>query len=211
MSAFMGRYSKLSALVVTSFIATGCSSMYQPEPDISDLDGSHVVTVTAALSQSFVRDGNTSLIICSQPPPDAAFDETEGGYVSMTIPNMGTESGSETEGSNDVEMAGRTPAVLITREMFFRACEFSSNFNLSPEDATKVYLQTLDTVSKGWAAEAGNTTITIGESLKITSGILDKVSKIIESNQEAQPVDSGTSTSNTDATTPTAPYDSGYK
>jgi hypothetical protein len=176
----MGRYTKLSTLVVTSFIATGCSSMYQPEPDISDLDGSHVVTITGALSQSFVRDGKSSLIICSQPMPDAAFDETEGGSVAMTIPGMGSESGNETEGSNDVEMAGRTPAVLITREMFFRACEFSSNFNLSPEDATKVYLQTLDTVSKGWAAEAGNTTITIGGTLTNNSGITDNLSTTIE-------------------------------
>jgi len=177
--------------------------MYQPAPDISDLDGSHVVTITGALSQSFVRDGKSSLIICSQPMPDAAFDQTERGSVSMTIPGMGSEGGSETEGSNDVEMAGRTPAVLITREMFFRACEFSSNFNLSPEDATKVYLQTLDTVSKGWAAESGNTTITIGGTLITNSGITDTLSTTIQGTPTATTPDTTTPDTATPDTTTT--------
>ena len=55
--------------------------------------------------------------------------------------------------------------------MFYRACEFTSNSDLSKDQAMEVYLKTLDAVSQGWAIEAGNTSVTVGDSIVSQSGI----------------------------------------
>jgi hypothetical protein len=128
-----------------------------------------MTAVTAGLSQTFFRSKQSGYRICSQPMPDAAFDQSEGGSINVSMVGMGSEGGTEGEGSTNVEMAGRTPAVLMAREMFYRACEFSTNFGLSEEKATQLYLKTLDTVSQGWAIEAGQTTVTIGDTVVDTS------------------------------------------
>lgn len=68
-------------------------------------------------------------------------------------------------------MAGRTPAILMTRELFFRACEFSQNYKLNKDEALTLYNKTLDTIATVWATEAGNTTVTIGDTVSSTSTV----------------------------------------
>ena len=157
----------------------GCSTLDSPVPDQSNIATDSVSSVTAALSQTHVRGKTSDYRICSQPPPDAAFDQSEGGSVNISMIGRTTDSASDNEGSNDVEMSGRSPGVLIAREMFFRACEFSTNFNLSSDEATKVYLETLDKVAQGWASESAHTTITVGDSLAIKASLLEKLSQTL--------------------------------
>lgn len=64
-------------------------------------------------------------------------------------------------------MSGRTPGVLIAREMFFRTYEFSNNYQLSKDEAMKLYVQTMNAVSDGWKAEIKKTTITFGETVGV--------------------------------------------
>tara|TARA_R110000787_G_scaffold274979_1_gene383304 strand:- start:144788 stop:145021 length:234 start_codon:yes stop_codon:yes gene_type:complete len=51
--------------------------------------------------------------------------------------------------------------------MFFRTCEFSNNYQLSKQEALKLYVQTLSAVSEGWKAEIQKTTITLGETVGV--------------------------------------------
>ena len=103
--------------------------------------------------------------------PDAAFDQTKDKSFNFSVIGRNSEGGNDASGSVNDEMAGRTPGVLIAREMFYRACEFTSNSDLSKDQAMEVYLKTLDAVSQGWAIEAGNTSVTVGDSIVSQSGI----------------------------------------
>ena len=194
----MYRLSIPCAYALLMNLVLGCASTAELVPSQLSLEKDSVTAVTAGLSQTFFRSKQSGYWICSTPPPDAAFDQSEGGSVNVSMIGMGSEGGSEDEGSTDAEMAGRTPAVLMAREMFYRACEFSTNFGLSEEHATQVYLKTLDAVSQGWAIEAGQTTVQIGDTVTDTSE--DKADDSLTTTETATQDDTQTSTTKDTAT-----------
>ena len=78
----------------------------------------------------------TAIHTCTMPQPDATFSVTTEEGVGLAI---GSEEA--TMGSSEAEMVGRTPTVLMSRELFFRTCEFSVNYNLSKKKCQiKIYL-----------------------------------------------------------------------
>jgi hypothetical protein len=98
------------------------------------------------------------------------------------------------EGSTEGELAGRTPAVLMARELFYRLCEFSRNQSLSKDEALKLYTQTLSAVKEVWATEAGNTTITVGDTVSTTT------TDALSSTQSSTSTDSNTTSDTTSQT-----------
>ena len=170
----MGMFSKIhtAALVVfLPFTAISCANLYEPKPVTSDLREKTVLSSTASLSHMVVRAAKTDLITCTQPQPDAAFDQSEAADFSLSLITLGgDDQAGEDTSSSEVEMAGRTPAVLMARELFYRACEFSDNYKLSKDEALTLYTKTLDSITKVWGTEAGNTTITVGDTVATTSG-----------------------------------------
>lgn len=108
----------------------------------------------------------------------------------------GDDSGGDSQNSSEVEMAGRTPTVLIARELFYRACEFSFNFKLDKTEATAIYNKTLDIIKEGWLKEAGQTTVTVGDKVTTSSNenITDTSSSVVP------PTPTTSSTTSTDTT-----------
>ena len=151
------------------FIVASCANLYEPVPLISDLKEQSVVSSTSSLSYMVVRRSNSNLIICTQPQPDSAFDQGEAADFSL-LSLGGSDQVGEDSSSDEVEMAGRTPALLMTRELFYRACEFSENQKLTKEEALALYSKTLDAVTHAWNTEAENTKVTIGDTITTTSG-----------------------------------------
>jgi hypothetical protein len=138
----------LSLFVVT--LLTNCTTLERPKPTGHLIKDQTFVQQTAG--QSFIRmtDKNgTAIHTCTMPQPDATFSVT-------TEEGMGLAIGSEeaTMGSSEAEMVGRTPTVLMSRELFFRTCEFAVNYNLSKKEATDLFNKTL---------QANNTTVTVGD------------------------------------------------
>ncbi len=152
-------------------ILAGCSSIEYPDPTQSSLTNSHVLTTTAGQGQIYVLSRNSSHYLCSLPHPDAAFDQADGGNVDVSIISSRSEDAGMDDSTEEVELAGRTPAVLMTRELFFRACEFSSNYQLSKDEAKELYYKTLEGALQNWAIEAGHTTVAIGDSVRTDSDV----------------------------------------
>lgn len=145
-------------------LLNGCASMESPKPMQTDLTNHHILTTTSGQGQIYVMSRNNDHYLCSLPQPDSAFDQKDGGNVDLSLISTSSDRSATTnEDSEEVELAGRTPAVLMTRELFFRACEFSSNYQLTKDEAKSLYLKTLDGVLSNWAIEAGHTTVTIGD------------------------------------------------
>jgi len=62
-------------------------------------------------------------------------------------------------------MAGRTPTVILARELMFRTCEFSQNFKLDKKEALAFYEKTMAAIEKACAIKASNTTVTVGDTV----------------------------------------------
>ena len=170
----MYKLSFMSSCAVIITLLSGCASKTQLAPSHLEINRNSVVDVTgstAGLSQRYFLKKDSGYWVCNQPMPDAAFDQTKDKNFNFSVIGRNSEGGNDASGSVNAEMEGRTPGVLMAREMFYRACEFTSNFDLSKDQAMEVYLKTLDAVSQGWAIEAGNTSVTVGDSIASQFGI----------------------------------------
>ena len=166
---------RLAAIGLATLSATACADLYEPVPKVTKVDNNWVLSNTASLANSFITDSQSDMHICLQSAPDATFDQSDGGNFDLSLIATGGSSdrsdSAAQEASEGAEMAGRTPAVLIARELFYRSCEFSQNFNLSKQEALELYKKTMDLVSKGWLKEAGQTTVTVGDTVTTTQGL----------------------------------------
>lgn len=151
---------------------SGCTAVYEPKPNINIIKAGTVITNTAALRHTYVLDPKSKLIVCAEPAPDAGFSQDETSDVSVSLIHTGDqndESGDQSEGSSDDEFTARTPALLITRELLYRACEFAGNNKLSKEDAMTIYMKNLEIIETVASQESGQTTIEIKDNVSNTA------------------------------------------
>ena len=102
---------------------------------VIDRNGLDIV-LDHAVGVGFVfRDEHSRERYCRTPGPD--FASGNGGGV-----NIDTGQGPKI-GVNDsysaMSMGGRSPDVLIMRELLYRACELALNANASPEQTLEIY------------------------------------------------------------------------
>ncbi|MFC3032328.1 hypothetical protein ACFOEE_07345 [Pseudoalteromonas fenneropenaei] len=191
-------------------LLSGCSAMEYPQPLKTSLDNNHILTTTSGQGQIYVLSPESNHYLCSLPQPDSAFDQKDDGDLTISLINTQGEGSDINESSEEVELAGRTPGVLLARELFFRACEFSSNYKLNKEEAKAIYLKTLDGVLENWKVEANHTTVNIGDAVNNRTNVS---STITDSNKAATSVtatDSTTTSSQKPATDQSTLNSSGY-
>ncbi|NTS78362.1 hypothetical protein HR060_16030 [Catenovulum sp. SM1970] len=159
----------------------GCSSVYAPIPHQVIIQEDSTLATTAVINHTFVRSKSNNYIVCSQTSADAAFDQGSNDGVSGTFTSGASETIRNQNSANDVEMSGRTPVLLMTRELMYRTCEFTANFNLTKVEAQALYEKTLTLVGNVWTTEAGNTTIKITDALDTSSGATVQTNENIKS------------------------------
>jgi hypothetical protein len=108
------------------------------------------------------RKGGTARL-CLQGSPDTSFDQTSDLNLSASLANFGGGGESEGEGSEEVEMAGRTPALLFAREVFYRTCEAALSSNASPEEWRVMFAAALQASAEVMKLETQNTKVQIVE------------------------------------------------
>ena len=101
----------LTGSVITSI--SGCADSRLPL-EMVKADQMNVATISA--SESILQVKPTSKVLdisCLAPPPDATFSESAALNIVF-----GDDTGKSSSGES--EMVGRTPTVLLSREVFFR-------------------------------------------------------------------------------------------
>jgi len=163
----MKKILSISALIFIS----GCASTdFQPELKNVPIDKSGVLHGTASLSTTVYQAPNDIKKFCLGRGADAAFEKSESGSISLSLISVGkpeSEAGKETSNAGEQEMSGRTPGVLITRELFYRTCELIVNSQLDKKEAIEMFNNVLKVVGNVWARESSNTTVKIGDTLSI--------------------------------------------
>lgn len=157
---------KTKVALLASLSLMGCTTVYAPIPHQVEIKEDTSLSTTAVINHTFVRAKNSNYLICSQTSADAAFDQGDNAGLTGTLTNGASEGIRNQNSADDVEMSGRTPVLLMTRELLYRSCEFSANYQLNKDEAQALYEKTLTLIGNVWATEAGNTTITIADGLK---------------------------------------------
>lgn len=156
------------APLIGILLLAGCTSQ-SLELSGKKLKPNTMVSYTAVAGHTINMAKSGNIHTCTTPAPDAAINTAKESDTSLSLSLVqtgGTPEKDDSEKSSattEVEMSGRTPSVLLARELFFRLCEFDYNQNLSEKDAVDLYSQTLSIIEKNWAIEASQTQIQISE------------------------------------------------
>ena len=118
-------------LFALSLVYTSCTSIKPLEVKYRPIHGSGFYSTSAATKSTMVKHKDENIIVCSEPAPDATFNEQDGGSLGFSLLHVGDQaSGGASGGETEAGLGGRSVNVLLTRVMFFRMCEFFANTNL---------------------------------------------------------------------------------
>ena len=118
---------------------------------------------TGSGAQSIKRDGVNAIIIDNNSKVTyikqhknidryCASRESDSSAVSMQNLSLGVSQGVSSEavggssGNGSLSLGGRSPVVLITRELMYRVCELSMNLNTDEKTTIKLYKETIDAI-----------------------------------------------------------------
>jgi hypothetical protein len=106
------------------------------------------LSLVGASSRLVVKNSNGSH--CFGPPPDAAFSDSMGMGVNISMLNFGDDTTSDSFDDAHIRnnLGGRNPNVLITRELLFEACLLADRAGLTPSQMVEIYKATLSTIEK---------------------------------------------------------------
>lgn len=135
----------MAALIAITI--TGCSSLSTNKPTVTDnFNGIHIYSTASNMQSSFLKDKGSGEHFCDSRASDVADTQSEGFGISAAFADQ-NEGFSETSSRGALALGGRTPAVLITREVMYRTCEIIMNLDLDKETALDLYMKTLEVVT----------------------------------------------------------------
>jgi hypothetical protein len=136
-------------------------------PYVKKTQGIQLHSKTSDLMASYIKESPNSVRLCA----DRMSDIADTNIVRFGI-DLSGEGTNEEAGDRSIALGGRNPAVLITRELLYRACELSNNLNLSKEETLAVYYRFLDaslTIAKVQTSTGTNITLPSNTSISSNS------------------------------------------
>lgn len=132
-----------SVLKGPSSILTGQKgTSHPPMHSVVDRNGLDIIIEDASKKATILKDPSTNERYCRAPDPDFATGQSNSMSLGVgTGPSVGMSSGE-----TDDSLGGRTPVVLLTRELMYRACELSLNLNSDTALTKEIYWKFLQTV-----------------------------------------------------------------
>jgi predicted small secreted protein len=129
---------KFSLATILVLVLTSCSSMRGSGKDTSvihERPGTDIVLVP----ENYVATYFTSEIHgerhCRAPDPDISVQSND----SIELGDVGGDSIGFADGVSGTELQGRSAALLLTRELMYRACEMTSNLNADEKTTIAIY------------------------------------------------------------------------
>ncbi len=132
-----------AAFVACFALLTGCADLNNVvevrklSPDLTAFSYSDDVQNT------FVKKTPKGFRMCSQPDADAAQSYDDGVELEAGLPKGASDGIGAKNSVAGSSLGGRNPEVLILRELMFRACELSSNYDVNYKEARRIYTQFL--------------------------------------------------------------------
>jgi hypothetical protein len=144
----MPRWKALFCCTLAVWALLGCANSSpgsRRSETVIDRIGVDVVASDSTRQLTYLKESGSKERFCRGPGADAITTASQG--VSAQIPLRGSSVGVGEETTNGaVDLGGRNPAVLITRELMYRACELASNTNADGPAERQIYMQFLQVV-----------------------------------------------------------------
>jgi hypothetical protein len=148
----------LRSFLIVSFALglIGCATS-PPQPHIQQVNGLMVVSTTADVEGLIIKDRNSSEQMCA----GRMVNVSDTSDVSLGI-SQATTAESIGGSTGVVSLGGINPAVHMTSELMYRACELSLNLNLDDKDSAKIYdavLAAVVTISGHYSTSTGTKSV----------------------------------------------------
>ena len=133
------------AAIVAGALLSSCVS-FQPNTSkhaVVNRNGLDIVIEDGSKKATVIKDLGSTERYCRTPNPD--FAAVKGGSFALPT-GIGTSVGASESSAID-SLGGRSPAVLITRELMYRACELSLNLNADADLTRAIYTQFLSIIN----------------------------------------------------------------
>jgi hypothetical protein len=134
----------------------GCATS-PPAPHIQLVNGLMVVSTTADVEGLIIKDRSSQEQMCA----GRMVNVSDTSNVSLGV-SQATTAESIGESSGVVSLGGINPAVHMTSELMYRACELSLNLNLDDKDSAKIYdavLAAVVTISGHYSTSTGTKSV----------------------------------------------------
>ena len=147
---------QLLTSVAIALLAAGCANFTGPARSHkleAPGDGFYWFDYTASRRGAFLAPAAGKFVMCAEPAPDVALDQTTSLAASIKIPEGADANVKADLASKVVELAGRTQTVLFLREAMYRLCEQAMSGNFAPGEVAKLYEKVLDAAANLAEAE----------------------------------------------------------
>ncbi len=153
-------YIKRMTMAFTLLFISGCANILPPkEGVIFERKGVSTLLIAPEMRDVYFNDQKSNERHCRAPGPDVSIESSSGVSLGVTLAGNTDKIGDES-GQAGLALGGRNPAVLITRELMYRACEVSSNLNANEKDTLLIYERFLQVIEKSFVTQTGAGSVT---------------------------------------------------
>ena len=131
---------------VLSIVFIGCSARTELEVKEVQRSGMDAVIMDNSAKVTYIKEHGHVERFCASRESDVQKTSSQGLALGFSAANQG-ESIGEGSTSGALSLGGRSPAVLISRELMYRACELTMNLNTDTKTSVEVYKMFLDSIS----------------------------------------------------------------
>lgn len=186
----------LITLVCIAVLMSACAG--KPSvPSAMERDGVSAISNTADLQMTFIKDLADKDRYCGARASDVADTSSSGASIGGgTLGDTGNIGEGTSQGA--LSLGGRNPAVLIVREMMYRACELSMNLNTDTNTTIEIYTKFFNAIKDITSNQTGTGTASVGEKATSVMSIKDDTST--SSSDSKNDSKNGNNENNTDTT-----------
>lgn len=148
---------RLACLVLFTGSALCACAPTHSKTTIETVDGLRVLAIPEDLDVAYIKAENGPERLCSPRFGDSAEGFSQAIGLTVGAPGIGTQGTQDGNSVRSISLGGRDPAVLMLRELLYRACELSMNLNLDKEETLKVYDKILSSAIEVVRLNAKNT------------------------------------------------------
>ncbi len=147
-----------------------------PDPKVLERDNVSAIANTADLQMTFIKKHGEIDRYCGPRQSDIADTRSSGATLGGSA--LG-DAGNVGEGSSEgaLSLGGRSPSVLIVREMLYRACELSMNLNTDTKTTIEIYSKFLESIEKITATQTGTGVVALGQKANTTVNMTENGTK----------------------------------
>jgi hypothetical protein len=188
-------------LCLLAFLVSSCTYLDRPDSVSKKVEGRTLVPLYASESYIHVVDkSSNNTLTCTMSNQSSNYSLADAD----SIFDIGKGNDNASAFFTENEMSGRTPTNELINNIFYRSCEFAMNYNLSKDEALKLFTQNLKLANNLGTIQANATTISVGDNNTVSDSGSESLSDSLseQSTNSSQDSDSN-SNSNTDTDTDT--------